>query len=256
VDSAVVVQDSDVRGGRLTVEIEVLDDPARACAAMLVGAAAAGDDIVLTGGSTPRAAYEEMVSAIRAVDVDISDARFWFGDERCVPADDERSNYRMAAEALFDPLSDRGEPEVHRMRGELGPYEGAEDYERQLEEAGSPEFDLLLLGIGPDGHTASLFPDQPTVQERERAVVPVPEAGLEPFVPRISFTLSTIARAKKVVVLATGESKAAAVAAAFGPGAEPDPHVPSSFLPSVARDLLVLLDPAAASQLPDRESAQ
>lgn len=235
------------------MEIEVLDDPARACAAMLVGAAAAGDDIVLTGGSTPRAAYEEMAAAIRAVDIDISDARFWFGDERCVPPDDERSNYLMAARALFEPLSDRPGPEVHRMRGELGPQEGAEEYERQLEQAGSPEFDLLLLGIGPDGHLASLFPDQPTVQERSRAVVPVPEAGLEPFVPRISFTLATIARAKKVVVLASGESKADAIVAAFGPDARPDPHVPSSYLPGCARDLLLLLDPAAAGKLPGRE---
>ncbi len=234
----------------MTPEIEVIDDPARACAAMLVGAAAAGDDIVLTGGSTPRRAYEEFVAAVRAVDVDISDARFWFGDERCVPPDDDRSNYGMARAAMFAALSDRGEPEVHRMKGELGPEKGAADYERQLEQAGSPEFDLLLLGIGPDGHTASLFPDQPTVEDRSRLVVPVPEAGLEPFVPRISFTFATIARAKKVVVLATGDSKADAIAAAFGPNARPDPHVPSSFLPSVAKELLVLLDTAAAQKLP------
>ena len=233
-------------------EIEVLEDPARACAAMLVGAAAAGDDIVLTGGSTPRRAYEEFVKAVRSVGADVSDARFWFGDERCVGPDDERSNYLMARESLFAPLSDRFDLEVHRMQGELGPDQGAEDYERQIADAGSPEFDLLLLGVGPDGHTASLFPDQATVHERSRLVVPVPEAGLEPFVPRISFTFSAIARAKRVVVLATGSSKAAPIAAAFGPDAAPHPHVPSSYLRDSARELIVLLDPAAAAALPGR----
>jgi 6-phosphogluconolactonase len=234
------------------MEIEVLDDPARACAAMLVGAAAAGDDIVLTGGSTPRRAYEEFVAAVRAVQADISGARFWFGDERCVGPEDERSNFRMASESLFEPLSDRVTLEVHRMKGELGPEAGAEDYLRQLEEAGTPEFDLLMLGIGPDGHTASLFPDQATVGERSRLVVPVLEAGLEPFVPRISFTFSAIARAKKVVVLAAGESKAAPIAAAFGPAPAPDPHVPSSYLRGCAQELILLLDPAAAAALPGR----
>jgi 6-phosphogluconolactonase len=236
----------------MSIEIEVVEDPARACAAMLVGAAAAGDDIVLTGGSTPRQAYREFVEAVRSVDADVSDARFWFGDERCVGPDDERSNYRMAHESLFAPLSDRFDLEVHRMQGELGPDQGAEDYERQLADAGSPEFDLLLLGVGPDGHTASLFPDQPTVHERSRLVVAVHQAGLEPFVPRISFTFSAIARAKRVVVLATGSSKAAPVAAAFGPDAAPDPHVPSSYLRASARELIVLLDPAAAAALPGR----
>lgn len=233
----------------MSVEIEVLDDPARACAAMLVGAAAAGDDIVLTGGSTPRRAYEELVAAVRAVDADVSGARFWFGDERCVPPDDERSNFRLAQESLLEPLSDRFALQVHRMRGELGPEAGAEDYARELREAGDPEFGLLMLGIGSDGHTASLFPNQPTVQERSRLVVGVPEAGLEPFVPRISFTFAAIARARKVVVLATGDSKAGPIAAAFGPGATPDPHVPSSYLPQCARELVVLLDRAAAAGL-------
>lgn len=239
----------------MSVEIEVLDDPARACAAMLVGAAASGDDIVLTGGSTPRKAYEAFVEAVQAVDADISDARFWFGDERCVPPDDELSNFRMANESLFAPLTERFDLEVIRMRGELGPDAGAEDYERQLEAAGSPEFDLLMLGVGPDGHIASLFPDQPTLGERSRLVVPVHEAGLEPFVPRISFTLSAIARAKKVVVLASGSSKAAPIAAAFGPDASPGPHVPASLLPEVARHLVVLLDPPAAAALPGRAGA-
>lgn len=232
----------------MAVEIEVVDDPGRACSAMLVGVAAGGGHIVLTGGSTPRAAYEEFVDAVRSVGIDVSGCTMWFGDERCVAPDDDRSNYRMAKEAMFDPLGDRT-PAVHRMKGELGPHEGAEDYERALREAGSPRFDLLLLGIGPDGHCASLFPDQATLSERSRAVVGVEQAGLEPFVPRVSMTLPRLANAKQIVFLATGDSKADAVAAAFGPRAKPDPHVPSSLLAPLAKEIKVLLDPAAAAGL-------
>ncbi|MGH2881664.1 MAG: 6-phosphogluconolactonase, partial [Solirubrobacteraceae bacterium] len=135
------------------------------------------------------------------------------------------------------------------IKGELGPSAGAEDYERLLREAGSPRFDLMLLGIGPDGHCASLFPDQASLNERSRSVVGVEEAGLEPFVPRVSMTLPRLANAKQIVFLATGESKADAVAAAFGPRAKPDPHVPSSLLAPLAKEIKVLLDPAAAAGL-------
>jgi 6-phosphogluconolactonase len=204
----------------------------------------------LSGGSTPRAAYGAFVDAVHAVGVDVSGSTMWFGDERCVSPEDERSNYRMVREALIEPLDrDSAAPAVHRMKGELGPFDAADDYERALRESGPDEFDLLLLGIGPDGHCASLFPDQPTLGERSRMVVGVEQAGLEPYVPRVSFTLSAIARAKHVVFLAAGSSKADAVAAAFRPGAAPDPHVPSSMVPPVAREVTVLLDPAAAAGL-------
>jgi 6-phosphogluconolactonase len=230
-------------------EIEVLDDPARACAAMLLSAILHGGDVVLTGGSTARPAYEELASAIRAVGGDLRDTTLWFGDERCVPPDDERSNYRLVKQTLLDPLSDLPAPTVMRMHGELGPEKGADGYERQLQEAGEPEFDLLMLGLGPDGHCASLFPDQPSLAERSRLVVGVEEAGMEPYVPRVSLTLSGLANAKQTVFLVTGESKADAVAAAFGPGAKPDPHVPTSLLVPLANELKVLLDPPAAARL-------
>jgi 6-phosphogluconolactonase len=233
----------------VSVQIEVVEDPARACAAMMLGVAAGRGHIVLSGGSTPRAAYRAFVDAVHVVGVEVSGATMWFGDERCVPPDDERSNYRMVREALLEPLGDGPAPAVHRMKGELGPHEAADEYERELQVSGPDEFDLLLLGIGPDGHCASLFPDQPTLSERSRMVVGVEEAGLEPFVPRVSFTLSAIARGKQVVFLAAGESKASPVAAAFGPGASPDPHVPSSLVPPLAREVTVLLDPAAATDL-------
>jgi 6-phosphogluconolactonase len=230
----------------MAVEIEILDDPARACAAMLVGIAAGGGHIVLTGGSTPRAAYGEFVEAVRTVGIDVTGCVMWFSDERCVPPEDERSNYGMVRQSLLEPLGEfGGVPTVHRMRGELGPSDGASEYERSLRDAGSPRFDLVLLGIGPDGHLASMFPDQESLSERSRLVLGVPEAGLEPFVPRVTLTFPALVNARQIVFLATGESKAQAIAAAFGPDAKPDPHVPSSLLPSHAkdvRDVKVLLD--------------
>ncbi|MBV9472667.1 MAG: 6-phosphogluconolactonase [Solirubrobacterales bacterium] len=233
----------------MTLEIELADDPPRACAAMLIGAAVGGGHVVLAGGGTPRAAYEELVQAVQAVGADLSETCFWVGDERCVPPDDERSNYKMIKESLLDPLAGPRSPTVRRIKGELGPEAAAAEYERELRAAGPGRFDLVLLGIGPDGHTASLFPGQESLSERSRLVVGVPEAGLEPFVPRVTLTLSALTSARRVVFLVSGESKADAVAAAFGPGAVPDPHVPSSLLPPLAEEVTVLLDAPAARGL-------
>jgi 6-phosphogluconolactonase len=233
----------------MSVHIEVIDDPARVCAAMLIGAAAGGGDIVVAGGSTPRAAYEEFVKAALAVELELAQTTVWFGDERCVPPDDERSNYRMVKQTLLDPLGDDAPGDVRRMKGELGYAEAADEYEHELGDAGPPAFDLVLLGMGPDGHTASLFPDQATLAERSRRVVGVPQAGLEPFVPRVTMTLPALASARQVVFLVSGASKADAVAAAFGSEARPDPHIPSSMLATLAEEIVVLLDPAAAGRL-------
>ena len=208
----------------MSVVIEIVDDPARACAAMMITAAVGGGQIVLTGGSTPKLAYQEFVDAVKSVGLDLSRTTFWLGDERCVGPDDERANYRMIEESLLDALAGPTQPTMHRIQGELGPDRGADDYQRVLIEAGRPIFDLVLLGIGPDGHCASLFPGQPTLRERSRLVVGVPEAGLEPFVPRVSLTISALTAGPQIVFLATGESKADAVADAFGPDAKPDPR--------------------------------
>ena len=233
----------------MSVRLDVLADPAAACAEMIVATAQAGGHIVLTGGGTPRTAYEQAASSRDAW----RSATLWFGDERCVAPDDELSNYKLANDALFERLGD-ARPTVHRMRGELGPEAGADDYERQLLDSGQPRFDLLLLGLGPDAHIASLFPDQPTLSERSRLVVGVKQAAHEPFVPRISLTLKALAWAQSIVFLVSGESKADAVAAAFGPEANPDPHVPASLLPSLADEVTVLLDEAAASRIPGGET--
>lgn len=231
----------------MAVEIEILDDPARACAAMLVGVAAGGGHVVLTGGSTPRAAYGEFVDVVHAVGIDVSASVLWFSDERCVAPDDERANFGLVKTAMLDRLAELSlpMPTVHRMRGELGPGPAADEYERELRAAGPPRFDMVLLGIGGDGHLASLFPDQESLAERSRLVLGVEQAGLEPFVPRVTLTFPALVNARQIVFLATGESKAEPVAAAFGPDARPDPHLPSSLLPPMAGKVKVLLDPPA-----------
>jgi 6-phosphogluconolactonase len=223
----------------VTIRLEVREDPAAACADLLLEAARAGGQIVLAGGGTPRAAYE------RAPGDGWEGASVWFGDERCVPPDDERSNYRMVKEALLH----RVDPAVHRIAGELGQAQAADAYERELRDAGPPQFDLVLLGLGPDGHTASLFPGQPSLSERQRLVIGIEQAGLEPFVPRVTMTLPALAAARQVVFLVSGAAKADAVAAAFGPDAKPDPQVPASLLAPLADDVTVLLDEAAAGAL-------
>jgi 6-phosphogluconolactonase len=226
----------------------VLDDPAEECARRLAAAAAAGSHVALTGGSTPRACYQRAAG----LDADWSGATLWFSDERCVPPDDALSNYRLAKEALLDqlPAADAGGPAVKRMRGEHGPHAGADDYERELRETlgeETPRLDAVLLGLGPDAHVASLFPGQASLDVKDRLAVGVDEAGMEPFVPRISLTLPTINAAREVVFLVTGEDKAEAVSRAFG--GEPTPEAPGSLVRPSAGTLTVLLDPAAASRL-------
>jgi 6-phosphogluconolactonase len=228
-----------------TAAVEVLPVPATECARLLTAAASAGGQLVLAGGRTPRPAYEQAArdpAAWRGASV-------WFGDERCVPPKDQRSNYRMVQSALLNRLDAACWPDVQRIRAERGPCEAADDYERRLRDAGPGRFDLVLLGLGPDGHTASLFPDQDALHERERLVVSVEHPAQAPFVPRVTLTLPALASTRRALFLVTGAEKADAVAAAFGPHARPDPHVPASMLPPLVGDVVVLLDGAAASRL-------
>jgi 6-phosphogluconolactonase len=219
--------------------IEVLEDPAEAVADLLIQAAAAGGHVVLTGGSSPRRAYE--LAAVR--DTDWSRATVWFGDERCVPPEHEWSNFAMADSALLSRLSNP--PEVIRMEGELGHDAGAGAYEAAIRErlGGEPRWDLLLLGLGPDAHTASLFPSKPEKGVTDRLVVGVPEAGMEPQVPRITLTLPAINAARRVIFLVTGASKQEALRRAFGD--EPDPVSPAAHVRPRAGELIVYADPAA-----------
>jgi 6-phosphogluconolactonase len=219
-------------------ELRVLDDPAAEVARLLCEAAEAGGHVVLTGGSTPARAYGMALDR----GADWGRATVWFGDERCVEIDDERSNFAMVDAAILSRLEPA--PDVYRMEGELGPEEGAQRYEQLVRDAlgDTPAWDLLLLGLGPDGHCASLFPGKPEKHVTDRLVVGVPEAGLEPFVPRISLTLPALDAARHVVFLVTGESKREAVRSAFVEG---DPELPAARV-RPAGLLTVLVDAAAA----------
>ena len=224
-------------------EIRVAEDPAAEVAELLTEAAVAGGDVVLTGGSSPKRAYE--LAAER--DADWSAATVWFTDERCVPPTHPDSNFAMAERALLLQLS--AGPRVVRMEGELGPDAGAGAYEAEIRArmGADPRWNLLLLGMGPDGHVASLFPGKPEVEERSRLAVGVPLAGMEPQVPRISLTLPAISAARAAVLLITGEGKADTVARVFGP--EPDGSLPAALVDLRYGTLTVLLDEAAASKL-------
>jgi 6-phosphogluconolactonase len=155
----------------------------------------------------------------------------------------------MANDALLGRLNKDSRPVVMRMEGELGPDAGSAAYEADVRErmGGDPRWDLLLLGLGPDAHVASLFPSKPEWQEQRRLVVGVELAGMEPQVPRISLTLPALNAARRVVFLVTGADKAGAMARAFGDPA--DSSSPAAHVRPRAGELLVVCDAAAAKEL-------
>jgi 6-phosphogluconolactonase len=218
----------------VNADIRVSDDPAQEAAELLV---AAGGHMALTGGSTPRAAYER---AARMRE-DWSGVDVWFTDERCVPPDHEHSNFGMADRALLSRIEGAT---VHRMRGELGPEDGAAAYENELDQFGPEELDFILLGVGPDAHICSMFPGGDALGERERRVVGVETPGMAPLVSRITLTLPVVNASAQIVFLIAGEDKAEAVRRVFaGP---PDPSAPGSLVEGA---VVALLDAAAAARL-------
>ncbi len=216
------------------------DAAARRVAEMLAGAAGAGGEIVLTGGSTPGRAYELAAE----LEPDWGGAGVWWGDERCVGPEHDDSNYALARKTLLDNL-DAPPRAVHRIRGEDEPDAAAADYAQEVD---GVVFDLLLLGLGPDGHVASLFPHAPGLQETERLAIAA-EPKLEPFVERVTLTPPALEAARKIVFLVTGESKAAATALAFA--GEPSPAVPGSLVRARGGSTLAVVDEAAAQRLRD-----
>jgi 6-phosphogluconolactonase len=226
-------------------DIRVVADPAAEVADLLVDIACAGGHIALSGGSTPKRAYE---LAARS-DADLSAATLWLGDERLVPEDDERSNLRMVRTALTDRLPEERRPRLMPVDTSLGPDAAAAEYEAMLLRTigGHPRLDLALMGLGPDGHTASLFPGQPAVAETQRYAVGVPDAGMEPMVPRVTLTLPLFNTAREVVFLVAGADKAEAVARVFG--TPPDETAPAALVRPGAGKLLLVLDEPAAAEL-------
>jgi 6-phosphogluconolactonase len=207
--------------------------------------AAAGGHVALSGGSTPRRAYELAAGS----DADFSAATLWLGDERLVPLDDERCNLRMVRESLTDRLPEERRPRLMPVDTALGHDAAAADYEAMLRQTlgNHPRLDLALMGLGPDGHTASLFPGKPAVEETRRLAVGVPEAGMEPQVPRVTLTLRLFNTAREVVFLVAGADKAEAVRRAFG--SPPDETAPAAHVRPGAGTLVLVMDEAAAAEL-------
>ncbi len=205
---------------------------------------------VLAGGSTPRKLYSLLARPEYSRRVPWERSFLFFGDERCVPKDHPDSNFRMAVEALFHKVPVVG-TQVHRIQGELSnPARAALFYEDKLKELYPgetfPRFDLVLLGIGEDGHTASLFPGTDALEETERWVVANYVAALSDW--RITLTLPAINSARQILFLVTGAHKARIVAEAFG-GAEHEEVLPSERVMPIDGAREVLLDRSAAALL-------
>jgi 6-phosphogluconolactonase len=186
---------------------EVLPDAAAvehaAAEAVRVALAGGARTLVLAGGTTPAAAYQELAG----MEVVWGRVTVLFGDERCVPPGDPASNYRMARETLLSRVAPAS---IHRMAGELGPDEAAADYEAVV--SSLIPLDVVLLGVGEDGHTASLFPGHPALEAR--GLVTGVRGAPKPPPDRVSLTLRTLRSAHLVLVLATGAGKVEAVAKA------------------------------------------
>jgi 6-phosphogluconolactonase len=231
-----------------------LESLSRAAAARLVRqaeqaiAARGRFSVALSGGRTPRRTYE-LLGQAPWKDQGPWDRTFVFwGDERCVPLDDARSNARLAREAWLDRVPiPRGQ--VHPMEGDAAPAAAAARYEALLREffgRGPPRLDLVLLGLGEDGHTASLFPGSPVLHEQQRWVAPVYVA--EPELPRVTLTAPILNQAAALVFLVAGKSKARVLREVlhgpYAPG-----RLPAQLIRPEGGELLWLVDAAAAAAL-------
>lgn len=201
----------------------------------------------LSGGSTPKALYELLASEPWRSQMPWKNIIILFGDERAVPGDDARSNYLMATQALLSKVGILPE-NIWRLRGEAENLdEAAQEYESHLRELDGV-IDLNLLGMGPDGHTASLFPHSPVLTEMQRLCVSTPEAPLEPHVRRLTLTYSAINASRRVWILVTGEEKAERLQQVLE--GEYQPHqLPIQGVHPQNSELIWMLDSAAASQL-------
>lgn len=208
--------------------------------------------IALSGGSTPRALFTLLASAEYADKLDWQTVDIFWGDERTVPPDHADSNYRMAHETLLSKLP-VPEARIHRMRGEIDPVAAAADYSLvlqqvfELAETGAiPRFDLILLGLGPDGHTASLFPHTSALDVRDQLVVanPVPQQQTT----RLTLTVPVLLAAAQIHFLVAGSDKAPAVHLALEGEWNPA-ETPSQYLRQANGQVTWLLDSAAATHL-------
>jgi len=202
--------------------------------------------LVLAGGSTPKGLYRQL--AQRADSLDWSNVHFWFSDERCVPPDHADSNYGMARDSLLSHI-DAPAGNIHRIPCEDSPQQAALAYERELARNAPPEqrwprFDLVLLGVGVDGHTASLFPGTDVLTVHDRGAAPV--YVKKPASWRVSLTYPVLNDARRVLFLVAGEKKAGIVSQLLGGKAE---NYPAGRI-RPKEELIWCLDKPAAALLP------
>lgn len=208
--------------------------------------------VALAGGSTPRLLYSRLASPDERKKLDWQRVAFFFGDERHVPPDSDQSNYRMATETLLMPLN-VSPTQIHRWRGELtNAQEAAAAYDAELseffEDSGRP-LDLVLLGLGEDGHTASLFPNTPALREYERLATANWVEKLNAY--RLTMTFPTINSSLNVMFVAAGDTKADAARNVLDGEFRPD-DLPAQFVNPESGNLFWLLDKGAASLLKER----
>jgi 6-phosphogluconolactonase len=243
-------------------EIKVLPDPqalateaaARVARAAREHIALAGRfSIGLSGGSTPRAMFELMAAGASDLGIDWPKVQVFFVDERCVPPDHVQSNYRMARETLLSRVPIPGD-NIHRMRGEIDPNEAATEYGRMLKEKFGEEggLDLILLGMGEDGHTASLFPGTAAVNEtRHRCVANYAEHSSTGRSWRITLTAPFINRSHEVLMMVAGANKATALASVLEGPRDPQ-RLPAQLIAPASGRLSWLIDAAAAGMGADQ----
>ncbi len=205
--------------------------------------------VVLSGGSTPRDLYHLLAAGHAGRSIDWSRVHFFWSDERCVPLDHPDSNYNMAYNTMLRDLN-QPETHIHRIAGDAEPGRAAELYTEVIEEYfGGTEkvrFDLVLLGLGVDGHTASLFPGSPALKESMRIVAPVLEPGI-PGPARVTLTFPALNASARVIFLVSGESKAAMVRRLLE--GDVSEELPASMVRPVSGTVEFLLDEQAASLL-------
>jgi 6-phosphogluconolactonase len=238
-------------------EINVLPDPAAVAADAAERIIRAADEaialsgrftIALAGGSTPKALYELLASDAYRDRIDWPNVHVFFGDERTVPPDHKDSNYRMAREAMLSkvPIPDAS---VHRMRGEMDPEEAAKEYGQLLKHTfGDNGLDLVLLGMGDDGHTASLFPGTPALKETKHRAFANPVPQLKTV--RLTMTAPFINRAREVIVTVTGANKAKRLAEVLEGPRDPE-RLPVQLIQPASGKIAWLVDAAAAGMHAD-----
>ncbi len=238
--------------------IHILDDPeqvAHAAAERFVGAANAAIEtrghfsVALSGGSTPKHVYELLARDDYRNRITWSRTHIFFGDERCVPANDPESNYRMVFESLISHVSIPIE-NVHPLQGSGDPDVNARAYEQELrtffQNVAWPRIDLVFLGLGDDGHTASLFPGTSALKENKAWVVANWVEKLNSF--RLTLTVPAINHAIEIKFLVTGSGKAKALAAVLQGPSKPE-ELPAQLIQPVDGSLEWLVDKEAAANL-------